>query len=457
MRRFAVCCGLALAGLLPGRASAQAFGIYEQSACVMGRAGTGVASPCADGSSIYFNPANIAGGGNVLGFGGTLIAPRGGFTNSTTGVTSSMKSKFYPVPDAYLVRNYGQGTARYAVGVGLFAPYGLTTEWPADFAGSFLGEKTVIRALYLQPTAAVRLGDRFAVGGGIDVNFARVELDQLLDLSTQFAAPGVTFGNLGIASNTAFGAGKLSASAKGYGFHIGVSARPVPQLELGARYMSRQKVTFDNGTATFTPVATGLTLPAGNPLGVPAGTPVDAIVAPEFASGGLLSTQGATAVIRFPDQLALGAAVQAFPRLKILGEAQWSHWKVFDVVPITFAMLPSRLLVQNNHSVWTFRLGGEYAVSPIATVRAGYYIHDAAEPPEAVTPNLPEGNRSSFTIGLGTRAGDALHMDIAYQYIDQGDRQGRTVDNGGIPTAALNSGVYKLHAHLFGVTLAYAF
>ena len=41
--------GIVAAAILPPRAAAaQGYGVYEQSACVMGRAGTGVASPCAD-------------------------------------------------------------------------------------------------------------------------------------------------------------------------------------------------------------------------------------------------------------------------------------------------------------------------------------------------------------------------------------------------------------------------
>src|SRR2546422_8554869 len=45
----------------PALLGAQGFGIYEQGTCSMGRAGTGVAAPCADGSAIFFNPAGLAG------------------------------------------------------------------------------------------------------------------------------------------------------------------------------------------------------------------------------------------------------------------------------------------------------------------------------------------------------------------------------------------------------------
>src|SRR5437667_445077 len=61
MRRFALSAlCLSFAGV-PGLLAAQGFGIYEQGTCAMGRAGTGIAAPCGDGSAIFFNPAGLAG------------------------------------------------------------------------------------------------------------------------------------------------------------------------------------------------------------------------------------------------------------------------------------------------------------------------------------------------------------------------------------------------------------
>src|SRR5216684_7096700 len=64
----------------PALLGAQGFGLYEQGACAMGRAGTGVAAPCSDGSAIFFNPAGLAGlkGGRAA-IGLTLLDVEGGF------------------------------------------------------------------------------------------------------------------------------------------------------------------------------------------------------------------------------------------------------------------------------------------------------------------------------------------------------------------------------------------
>src|SRR3954462_8266000 len=109
------------------RAFAQGYGFYEQGACSMGRGGAGVASPCSDGSAMFFNPAGLAlETGVVASGGGTGIAPRGSFTDTQTQIVSRLTPNTYFAPTAYLavpaVRNV-------RVGVGLFAPYGLPVDW----------------------------------------------------------------------------------------------------------------------------------------------------------------------------------------------------------------------------------------------------------------------------------------------------------------------------------------
>jgi len=136
-------------------------------------------------------------------------------------------------------------------------------------------------------------------------------------------------------------------------------------------------------------------------------------------------------------------------------------------VTISFEKLPSEVLHQDNHDVWDFRVGGEFAASPALTLRGGWYIHNGAAADYAVIPNLPEGDRSSFSLGLGTRVGKGFHIDAAYQYISQGDRRGRTVPldvsvcgPAGPPCSALvqqNNGLYQFHAHLIGATFSYEF
>ena len=97
MRRFQVwiAAGVLTAVLvMPRSVQAQGFSVNEHGSCAMGRGGTGVASPCTDGSAIFLNPAGLllAKGKGVTSAGATLIAPTGDFTNSTTGEVSEYAS-----------------------------------------------------------------------------------------------------------------------------------------------------------------------------------------------------------------------------------------------------------------------------------------------------------------------------------------------------------------------------
>src|SRR5688500_19643270 len=52
---------------------AQGSGVDQQSACMAGRVGAGVAMPCEDGSAVYFNPAGLAQTPSVVSAGAALV------------------------------------------------------------------------------------------------------------------------------------------------------------------------------------------------------------------------------------------------------------------------------------------------------------------------------------------------------------------------------------------------
>jgi long-chain fatty acid transport protein len=461
MRRFQVWFAagvlVGVLGALPRSAAAQGFSVNEHGSCAMGRAGTGVASPCKDGSGMFFNPAGIGlpTGVTVASVGSTFIVPSGDFTDATTGEVSTLEDHVYPVPSLYLVHGFSE---QVSAGLGVFAPYGLATEWPENSQGRFLGYYSNVKGIYVQPTVAIALGKKLTVGLGADLGYAEVGLKQHVDLSEQEAAPGVTFANLGVASGTDFADASLDGTDLTMGYHLGAIYQVTSRVSVGVRYMSKQTADVSDGEATFEQIETGLVLAPGNPLGLPAGTPIDALVAGQFEPGGSLVDQTGTVEIPFPAQLSIGVTLKATDKWTLLVDMQKTYWEAFDVLPLSFELLGDRPLVENFGNTIGWRFGTEYAVSPKAVVRLGFITHDAAAPDETVTPNLPEGPRSEFTAGFGTRFGESLGLDLAYQYIDQADREGRTGDGGlEAPTTDVNNGVYQFSAHLFGLTLSYTF
>jgi len=474
---------LVLFAATPTLLGAQGFGIYEQGTCAMGRAGAGVAAPCSDGSAMFFNPAGLAGltGGHAT-IGVTLLDVRGGFTDDLFQQKTKLDDPLLAVPQVYI--SYA-ATPKLGIGVGLFAPYGLETRWPLAFDGRFAGYKNILQSLYIQPTLAYQVSPRFSLGAGLDVVLGKVELNQRLDLAqtsvpTSLGVPDSTvFAQFGIAPGTDFANAHLEATKTTVAAHFGAIFKASDQLSFGANFLTQAKFNY-SGSASFTQVPTGLIVPAPIPLGaltIPAGCPIDTLLAGAGGLGskcgvglslfnptaGALRSQPVTTTVKNPSQLALGLAYKLANGWTLLGDYQLTWWSQFDTLDITFPQTPGglldRKLFENYHNTSGFRFGAEWAKNAKWTFRGGYLHHGGAAPAETVTPLLPEGQRNEFTVGTTVKLAASLSADLAYQYIRQNDRRGRTREPilNRMPTTGLNNGLYDFQAHLFGVSLSYAF
>lgn len=440
-------------------AGAQGFGVYEHDACAMGRAGTGVANPCDNATALFFNPAGIVNPNAAtkwqLSVGGTLIMPRFTYRDSVRGTDLSGAANNIPVPNFYITR---QLSPRWAAGLGVFAPYGLVSEWPEDFEGRFLGYRSDLKTIYIQPTAAYRFSDRFSIGVGLDYIRSIVDLRQRVDLAGQTASPGVTFAMAGVPTGTDFADAHIHGKSWSAAAHLGAMFKLHDRFRIGARYLFRSLADLQ-GDAEFTQYATGITLAAGNPFGVPGGTPLDSVLAPQFRGTGALRPQHASARINLPDQAVVGIAWRPVDKFQVLGDIQWVHWKKFRQVPLAFQFAGTRTLIEDYEDTFGYRLGLEYTMSPNLTVRAGGLYHQAAAPAQTVTPLLPEAERSEMTLGASFRLKANMRVDLAYQHIWQADRRGRVVEPTvrGPAGAAVNTGLYGGSANLFGASLAWWF
>jgi len=466
-RLLGAVCALLVSGFAAGTVQAQGFGVYEQGTCVMARAGATVAQGCGDGSSTFFNPANLAGiEGVTASVGATVIAATGEFTYDHTsrppyrGVEVDLENDPIPVPHGYV--SYGL-TEDLGIGLGLYVPYGLETQWPVQLAdgsffdGAFEGFDNRVQSIYVQPTAAYRLTPRLRVGGGPILAISSVELNQLQDLS-QVSVPGqqTTFGALGVPFHTAFAQSQLEASNElGFGANLGATYRATDRLSIGVRFTTPITVSYE-GDAAFRQIQTDLTFPESSPLaqgGNP--TPADALLAPQFESDGQLSDQAVETEITFPMQLVGGLQFEATDRLRLLADYQFTGWSSFDEIPLEFEKLGDRSREEGYDDTHAVRLGAEYDVVDQLTARAGYLYNTAAAPDEVITPLLPESDRNQFTIGAGWRPVEPFEVNVSYQLLQQNDRRGRV--RGALPGESvatdLNQGLYSFGANLFGATL----
>ena len=461
MRRFAL---LLLAGapalVAAPPLAAQGFGVYEHNTCTMARAGVAAASPCADGSAIFFSPAGLAGlAGNHFSVGVTAIAATGGFTDDLLGHRTNLDNPVIPVPNVYMTH---QLSSKLTAGIGLYAPYGLETKWPvAGFEGRFLGYNTDVRSIYIQPTIGYQIHPRLKVGVGVAYITSRLKLRQRADLSTQVIPPtlgvpaglpaGTTFGMVGVPTGTDFADAQLKATGTGFAVNFGGILKVTDRFSIGGHWLTRKTIKYD-GDATFAAVATNLFLPVAlGPL--PAGTPVDAVLSTEFAAGGPLANGKVSTSITMPPQGSLGFAYQMNDKWNVMADYQLVVWGWFNTLKVDFANpgTPDLTLTPANKDTHGFRFGTEYRYNAKVQLRGGYLYHTGASPAQFVTPLLPEGARNEFSIGAGIDLTPKLHGDVAYQYIKQNDRRGT------VNPAVGNTGLYQFKANLFGIGVAYTF
>ena len=449
-------------------ASAQGFGVYEQGTCAMARAGTGVADSCNDASGIFYNPALLAGSeGWTISGGATLIAAGGSFTDDITGRTTDLQNSPIPVPHLYA--SYGF-SPEWAVGLGVYVPYGLATEWDRSFDGAFEGYDNSVESIYIQPTVSYQFDDRISIGGGPIMVIGAVELNQLVDLSSQeLGDSGITFGQLGVPFHTAFADSQLEGSGTiGFGGHFGIKYKVTDRIRLGGRMLFPVQLDYE-GDATFDQIETGLPLTEQfrNIIGLPGGAfpGIDnptlddflggesPLVAGPFADGAALSDQSLETSLTMPAQVVLGVSVDVTERLTVLADYQWTQWSSFDEIVLEFENQDEPVIREENYNdTNAIRLGAEYQLADAWMLRGGYLFNQAAAPDEVVTPLLPENDRNHITVGVGWQASDMLRLDASYQYLGQNDRRGRT--RGLAEGRPDTNGLYSFDAHLVGLTFA---
>jgi len=421
---LAVAVGIAVA---PASALASGYTPPMPGAAALGMGGAGAAS-VSDASAVFFNPAALARlEGMQLIVGGTMLTPVTSFAGVAPypgyGVTEEMKRQYFFPPTFYASRRLAKG---YAVGAGLGAPFGLGIEWkdPDTFTGRYIVTKADLNALNANLSAACAPSDRWSVGVGADLMFAKVKLQN----RQQAIAPG----GGGVVTDVAKVALE-SDYTTGWGWNAALSFQPGPECKLAAAYRSKV-VVKPTGDAVFTQIPTG-----------------DAVFDAAVAAS-LPPNQGVSTVLRFPATWTGAFSYNPVPAWTIEADAIFFEWSVFEDLPIRFSQTPSanKTIIENYDDAWQFRIGAEHRC-PRFTYRFGYYYDQAAAPDESVSPILPDANRNGVTLGFGCKLGadkrwtvDAYEMAL---FLDQRSTNG--VERDGY------NGEYKSFVNAVGIGLGY--
>jgi long-chain fatty acid transport protein len=400
----------------------------------------------------------------MLTVGASLIKVNGGFRRDTTNrrYAADPPTEFPP----HLFGTYTTG--KWSLGFGAYVPYGLTSEWKDDFPGRFVALRASLKTFYFQPNVAYAINPNWSIGIGPVFGYSKVQLIQAIDLSEQTVpTTPYQFSQLGVPLYTEFGRAQLEGSGTAFGVNVGVHGQLNPGWSVGARYISELKFKYKDADATFSQTPTGLTLAAGNPLGQPAGTPIDALVAGQFAGNGPLTAQKGSSEIPHPWQAQAGVGYTGFAGSTLSFDVERIGWSAFKTLPVSFqgtAAANSRELLEDYHDIWAFRFGAEHVVQEKGmwqgwALRGGYSYAQSPAPDETVSPLLPDMNRNNLSLGVGIPIKAGLTLDASYLHVGTGGRRGRITErtSSSQTAAQLNSGAFDLSAHIVSLSLNASF
>jgi long-chain fatty acid transport protein len=395
------------------------YQLNEHGARATGMGGAFVAQ-ASDPSAIFFNPAGLAfqKGLNVMG-GGTFVFPSTTFKpTSIPGYDVKQESQTYFPPNLY--GTYAVDD-QLVVGLGVFTPYGLGSEWNKSWIGSAIAVKTSIQTFYINPSVSYKISDQLSVGVGLSYIYGTVDLSKRVPI----AAAGVN------------GTLSLTGTGTGLGYNIGVLCKPIENLSLGASFRSLTKLEF-SGDAKFTD------------MGVLAG----------YFPGGT-----GKATLPMPMNILVGAAYKITPDLTVEADLQfvgWSEYKELAINLPTGPIFPAYGIPLQKTQVqdkkwddgYLGRFGVEYNYSNDLALRAGIIYDITPQPGSKMEPMLPDANRIDLTLGAGYKITDQLSADFVYMIVLFSDRTSSFVPTG---STSVFGGEYSSTAHLFGFDVSYSF
>ncbi|HNQ73984.1 MAG TPA: outer membrane protein transport protein [Verrucomicrobiota bacterium] len=373
-------------------------------------------------SAVYYNPAGLTQSGPHdlrLGIYGLYLDPAyeppPGAPNY--GRTYHLKNNAAAAPQFFYTHNLE--SAPLSWGVGLYAPYGASVNWPDDTGFRSVGTKARLTYLRFSPAAAIKLPLGLSLGAGLLLDYADLQLEQgLLRTATPFA------------NNFRFRGDAFSLGCNG-----GVLWRAHESVSLGVTFRSPTRFTL-GGHTQF----------EQQPIIQP--TRLDA-----------------EAGFKFPLTVAFGISFRPTPKWNLEVNADYTDWSCLGTILLR-QKTPPPFPVQQNIPIalewrgsWNYCVGATHYLAGGWRVSAGYLFNESSVPDTYYSPLAADLDRHFFSVGTG-RTGRRLDFDLTYQlgYGPEHRVTGSTPSSQpGLFTGQTADGTYQFISHAVLLTLGVHF
>jgi long-chain fatty acid transport protein len=401
---------------------ASGFAINEQSISGMGTGFAGRSSAADDASTIFGNPAGMSRlkreqvtGGVALLDAHTDISHASSRPNS--GSNDGDMVPLVAVPMGYYVKPIDD---HWAFGIGMYAPFGLVTDYEKGFAGRYFGSKSDVKVMTLQPTVSYAFNDKVSIGFGPTIN--RIEGTLESNLSITQAAPD--------------GKVKIKGDDTALGYNIGVLVQATDSTRVGLTYHSKVKYKLDGDTKVNYNVLAAV---GQNPS----------------------QKYDASLDLTTPESVDLSLTHQLDDKWTLYAGSTWTRWSRLKDITVENKGVPAILNgqfgtiteEQNWHDTWAHAIGASYQLNKEWVLRTGLSVDQAPTNNVNRSPRIPTGDRKIFSLGAGWSPTDDLTIDVAYSYLREESVKVNNSNNRGQSYNAK----YENWANGFGVGATYRF
>lgn len=437
----------AVAGAILALGAVPAFGtgfqLNENSASSLGNAFAAGAAFTDDASAMWWNPAALSQFPRAQAAAAMhVITPSIKFrnegslpaSNQPLGGDGGDAGGFNFVPNTYISVPINP---QWTFGLGINAPFGLTTEYDDGWIGRYQALKSQILTINVNPALSWKVTPQFAIGVGANYQYLKATLTNNVNYSGALLqaaagagiAPGSpTFNAIAQATPGLDSKATIKGEDGAWGWNIGIAWDVTPQLRLAAAYRSELKfdvtgnINFENPTVTLAP-GTPPQL-AGTIAALAAGTNSQALYG-----------RGVSSNIKLPEIANLSMRWQASPKWEVMADAQYTGWSSIPELAFVSSSPPALPAVPLEwDDTWKFAVGASYKVSDQWKLRFGTAF-DQTPVTNDPTVRLPDSDRYWLAIGGEYKYNANLKFDAGFVYIiadspSLNQNQGSTAANG---------------------------
>lgn len=421
---------------------ASGFALNEMSAAGVANAHAGGAAAAEDLGTIYFNPAGLTRlPGRQFMIVGSAIQTSTKFDNrgSVSAVATPLAGgdggnagAWSLVPALYYAMDIDP---RLRFGVGVQSPFGLETEYDANWVGRYQALKSELVSLNINPSLAYRLNDKVSLGAGVSAQYVDVELTRAIDFGS--ACVG-TLGPTACAASgfrpqARDGRAKVDGTDWGFGFNLGVLYAFNAKSRLGIAY--RSKISHEiSGDASYT-----------KPAGLPA---------PLAASRSFTNT-GARASVDLPESINLSGYVELDPKWSVMADINWMRWSRFKELRVRFDNgAPDNVTPENWRNTTRVAVAVNYRYNDMWKLRGGIAYDPTPVRDEYRTPRIPDEDRTWLAFGAQFKPSKHATWDFGYAHLFVKDA---SINKADPPLGGRLRGDYKNYVNILSVQYRQAF